>query len=194
MSIKMKINDFDLLCEVKASDDIQACENELNRLGWTFGYFCKNPKLTFGQALSQRLPNRYALQYGEIDDLCLSLTAVWKGKSIVTKKVSRAATGPDLKQIFIGSQNRYGRIVSAILRISPLPEAQQKLVLDFSTPRDIRIFLKKISNSGLRPLYVERVKARIIHMELIGPEMRLRAEMTALKRLASSARGKVTLL
>ena len=189
-SSSLNIDATDGLCTIPADVTLEALETELNAAGWTLGYVPDDTKMTVGQALGKRAPNRHALRYGEIDDICLSLTATWHHKKIITKKVSRAATGPDLKQIFIGSGDHYGTITEAILRIVPLPGTRLNVSLGFNNDDDRSKFLKFFSNSGLRPLYCELL-GRTVTMELIGPETRLAAETAALKRLASKCRGTV---
>ncbi len=191
------VDAVNLLVHASADRDIGVLEYELNLQGFTLGYLPADSKVkTLGQALALRAANHYAPRYGEIDDICLSLTAVWKKKNIRTKKVPRAATGPDLKQIFIGSGNAYGRIVEGIFRICPFPPARRDVSITFKTETQKRNFLKDLSNSGLRPLFMMEAETRDsqLKLALVGPGARLEAEIAALKRLVQKSRGTVHVL
>ncbi len=114
----MKIDFISLLITCSVDRSLKDLERDLNREGFTLGYRPADKNIrTLRQALEKRGHNLNFLRYGEIEDICTSLKIRRKGKSIVTKNVPRAATGPDFKKIFMGSEQRYGKILEATLRI-----------------------------------------------------------------------------
>jgi alkyldihydroxyacetonephosphate synthase len=81
---------------------------------------------TIGGFLASRSAGALSSKYGKIEDMCEEIEVVLPtGEIARTKKVPRAASGPDLKQLFIGSEGTLGVITEATLRIWPLPEVRR---------------------------------------------------------------------
>ena len=136
----------------------------------------KNP--TLKKILSEAIPNLYALRYGEIEDMCLSVTVKTSWGEIHTKSVPRSATGSDLKKIFMGSRGKYGDIVEAMLRIVPLPEKTKKISLKFQSQKKQKYFLRTLWAHGIRPSRLKKLKNTLILeleglSEVVGAELRL---------------------
>ncbi|HMF33867.1 MAG TPA: FAD-binding oxidoreductase [Candidatus Lokiarchaeia archaeon] len=78
---------------------------------------------TVGGFLASRSAGALSSKYGKIEDMCEALEVVVPtGEVVRTRKVPRSATGPDFKQLFIGSEGTLGVITEATLRIWPQPE------------------------------------------------------------------------
>lgn len=168
-------------------------EKLLNYEGYSLGYKpTLENVLTLRQALDERIPNQYARKYGEIDDICLSLKAVRHGKAVETKRVPRAATGPDFKKIFIGSGSKYGRILEVTLRIIPLPKERSVLEIHWKGAGSRRNFLKLLDASGVRPVFFEKKGGRKILIHIEGTEEGVQAEGKCLKVLARETAGSMT--
>lgn len=81
---------------------------------------------TIGGFLASRSAGALSSKYGKIEDMCEEIEVVLPAGEIArTKKVPRAASGPDFKQLFIGSEGTLGVITEATLRIWPLPEVRR---------------------------------------------------------------------
>jgi alkyldihydroxyacetonephosphate synthase len=81
---------------------------------------------TIGGFLASRSAGALSSKYGKIEDMCEQIEVVLPNGDIArTKKVPRAASGPDFKQLFIGSEGTLGVITEATLRIWPLPEVRR---------------------------------------------------------------------
>ena len=184
------IDKTSLLLTCSVDETVAAAERRLNREGFTLGYRpAKSGRLTLRRALERRIPNRDALLYGEIEDLCVSLQAVRKGEVLVTRNVPRAATGPDFKKILIGSGARYAKIDKVVLRIHPKPEAREKIRVSWTAKKDRDDFLKKFWGSGIRPA-VFSASGRGASVILEGSREGLAAEFACLRRLIAATKGK----
>jgi len=81
---------------------------------------------TIGGFLASRSAGALSSKYGKIEDMCEEIEVVLPtGEIARTKKVPRAASGPDFKQLFIGSEGTLGVIAEATLRIWPVPEVRR---------------------------------------------------------------------
>ena len=75
----------------------------------------------------------FSTKYGKIEDLVQSLEVVMADGSIVrTKNAPRSSCGPDLDQVFIGSEGTLGIITEATLLIWPKP--QKRSWVDYGMP------------------------------------------------------------
>jgi alkyldihydroxyacetonephosphate synthase len=186
------IDKTSMLLTCPVDERLAVLERRLNREGLTLGYRPPQAgRLTLRQALERRIPNRDALLYGGIDDLCVSLQALRKGETIATRNVPRAATGPDFKKILIGSGRRYAKLVKAVLRVHPLPEAREVVRLAWKEKKNRDAFLKSLWGSGIRPVRL-RTGPRAVTVALEGAKEMVAAEKRCLRRLARPTKGKIT--
>ncbi|MFA7108562.1 MAG: FAD-binding oxidoreductase [Sphaerochaetaceae bacterium] len=80
---------------------------------------------TIGGALAHRGIGIMSTKYGKIDDQCMSLEVVLpNGKIINTLPVPKHAAGPDLNQMFIGSEGTLGIITKATFKMVKIPETR----------------------------------------------------------------------
>ena len=104
--------------------------------GYTLGHWPQSMDLsTVGGWLACRGAGQYSTRYGKIEDMVLGLEVVLAdGRVVHTEgRAPRAATGPNLTQLFVGSEGTLGVITEARLRIHPLPKAQGRRAVGFTT-------------------------------------------------------------
>ena len=95
------------------------------------GYSCQHiPSCltcgTIGGALGHRGIGIMSTKYGKIDDQCISMEVVLPNGDIInTLPVPKHAAGPDLNQIFIGSEGTLGVITKATFKLFEQPESRQ---------------------------------------------------------------------
>ena len=81
---------------------------------------------TIGGALGHRGVGILSSRYGKIDDMCMSMEVVLPNGDIMnTLPVPKHAAGPDLNQIFIGSEGTLGVITKATFRLFEQPECRR---------------------------------------------------------------------
>jgi len=111
-------------------------EDVLKAEGFTVGHWPQSMALsTVGGWLACRGAGQYSTRYGKIEDMVAGLeVALADGRMVRTGCTGpRAAVGPDLTQLFVGSEGVLGVITSATLRLHPLPPAQSRLAYGFPT-------------------------------------------------------------
>lgn len=103
----------------------QELEEFLQAKGYTSGHFPSSIfSSAYGGFAAARSAGVLSSKYGKIEDMVSGLQVVLpNGQLLQTKTVPRSSMGPDLKQLFIGSEGTYGIITELTLRISPLPES-----------------------------------------------------------------------
>ena len=81
---------------------------------------------TVGGFLAHRGIGVVSTKYGKIDDMVLQMEVVLpNGDIIYTSSAPKHAAGPDLNQIFIGSEGTLGIITKAQIRIYIQPEVRR---------------------------------------------------------------------
>ncbi|MCB0999687.1 MAG: FAD-binding oxidoreductase [Acidimicrobiales bacterium] len=100
-------------------------ERELAAHGCSVGHFPQSFDLaTVGGWVACRGAGQYSTRYGKIEDMVVGLEVVLAdGSTIRTGGAPAAAVGPDLTQLFVGSEGTLGVITRVWLRTHPLPAA-----------------------------------------------------------------------
>jgi len=93
--------------------------------------------------------------YGKIEDLTLGLQVVLPNGTIIElKAVPRHSVGPDLKQLFIGSEGTLGIITEATLRLFKIPEKRSFRSMCFKDVKSGLAAIREIFHSSINPSIV----------------------------------------
>ena len=128
---------------------------------------------TVGGFLAHRGIGVVSTKYGKIDDMVLQMEVVLpNGDIIETSPAPKHAAGPDLNQIFIGSEGTLGIMTKAQIRIYDQPETRRFRGFLFKNMSDAfsasRELLQKFKPSVMR-LYNEAETATLIK-KIVGVE------------------------
>ncbi len=128
---------------------------------------------TVGGFLAHRGIGVVSTKYGKIDDMVLQMEVVLpNGDIIETSPAPKHAAGPDLNQIFIGSEGTLGIMTKAQMRIYDQPEVRKFRGFLFKNMSDAfsasRELLQKFKPSVMR-LYNEAETASLIK-KIVGVE------------------------
>ena len=119
----------------------------------TMGHWPQSIALsTVGGWLACRSAGQLSNRYGKIEDMAVGLdVALADGRIIHTGGAPRAAVGPDLNQVFIGSEGTLGVILGARVRIHALPAAEQRAAYGFDSFDAANQACRRILQRGARP-------------------------------------------
>ena len=134
------VDDDSLLVDVAAGTFGPTLEQELRSdYGLTIGHFPQSIDLaTVGGWIACSGAGQYSTRYGKIEDIVAGLEVVLaSGEVIRTGALAgagpRSAQGPDLTQLFVGSEGTLGIVTAARLRAHVLPRAEQRLAFGFDS-------------------------------------------------------------
>jgi len=118
----VKIDGEGGLATFQAGIDGPALEAALAAHGLTLGHFPQSFEYsTLGGWIATRSSGQQSNGYGSIEDLVVALRMVTPKGVVRTLEVPRAASGPDLNELVLGSEGSLGVIVEATLRVSRAP-------------------------------------------------------------------------
>jgi len=94
------------------------------RQGLTLGHYPQSIDIsTVGGWVATRSAGQFSTAYGNIEDVVVGLEVVLpSGEILVTRQTPRASTGPDLKNIFIGSEGTLGVMTAVTFSLRWKPE------------------------------------------------------------------------
>ena len=121
--------------------------------GVTLGHWPQSIALsTVGGWLACRSAGQYSNRYGKIEDMVVGLDLVLAdGRRLSTGGAPRAATGPDLTQLFVGSEGTLGVITGARLRVHPVPVATWSAAFGYASFADGLEACRVLIQRGVTP-------------------------------------------
>jgi alkyldihydroxyacetonephosphate synthase len=121
--------------------------------GLTCGHWPQSMALsTVGGWLACRGAGQLSTRYGKIEDIVVGLDVVLADGTLVsTGGAPRAAVGPDLTQLFVGSEGTLGIIVGARLRAHPIPAAEGRAAYSFESFTDGLDAMRRVVQRGATP-------------------------------------------
>jgi len=99
-------------------------ENTLNEAGFTAGQYPQSyHSAVLGGMVATRAIGTFSTKYGKMDDMVNSLEVVLPdGRIIKTHTAPKSSTGPELDQLFLGSEGVYGIVTKVEMKIYPIAE------------------------------------------------------------------------
>ncbi len=121
--------------------------------GVTCGHWPQSMALsTVGGWVACRGAGQLSTRYGKIEDIVTGLDVVLAdGTELTTGGAPRAAVGPDLTQVFVGSEGTLGVIVGARLRAHPSPAAEGRAAYAFTSFTGALDAMRRVVQRGATP-------------------------------------------
>ena len=126
MNRVLEVRPTDLTAQVEAGIVLQDLVDVLATHGLMPGHDPYSvPIATIGGAISTNGVGYRAAAYGPMGEQVVGLEVVLPdGRVLTTKSVPKYSSGPNLNQLFIGSEGAFGIITEATIRVYRQPEAQ----------------------------------------------------------------------
>jgi alkyldihydroxyacetonephosphate synthase len=148
------VDPISMLVDVRAGMFGDVFEDELREQhGVTCGHWPQSMALsTVGGWVACRGAGQMSTRYGKIEDIVEGLDVVLAdGTLLRTGGAPRAAVGPDLTQVFLGSEGTLGVVVGARLRAHRLPPSEVRGAFTFSSFTAGLDAMRRIVQRGATP-------------------------------------------
>lgn len=162
------VDDTSLVLDVHAGtygDDLEDTLRAEHRV--TLGHWPQSMALsTVGGWLACRSAGQYSNRYGKIEDMVLGLEVVLADGSVIHtgRRGPRMASGPDLTQLFVGSEGTLGVVTRAQFRVHPIPAHEERAAWSFDTFAGgldaCRRMLRRGASPAVQRLYDHRESKR----------------------------------
>jgi alkyldihydroxyacetonephosphate synthase len=134
MNKVLSVDEKSLLAEVQPGCLGPELEKALGSAGLTLGHFPQSFEYSsVGGWVATRGAGTESTRYGKIEDMVESLRLVTPQGTIETPLVPASATGPDLRQILVGSEGSMGIITSVTLKLRKTPQSRSYVGVLFKT-------------------------------------------------------------
>jgi alkyldihydroxyacetonephosphate synthase len=149
----VELDDRDLLATFRAGTNGMAAERRVQEAGLTIGHWPQSIELsTVGGWVATRAAGQLSTAYGNIEDLLFSLEAVLPDGTLVrTRGTPRASAGPDLRQLFLGSEGTLGVVTEVTFSLRPKPELSRGQAFHFADLDTGLEAIRRLMREGHRP-------------------------------------------
>jgi alkyldihydroxyacetonephosphate synthase len=119
----LSLDEDNLTVTVQAGVVLGVLETWLGKRGYTGGHYPQSIDLAqIGGLVATRSSGQFSTHYGSIEDLVAGLEAVLPdGRVVRIDSQPRRAVGPDLRQLWLGSEGAFGIITEVTLKVFPRP-------------------------------------------------------------------------
>lgn len=150
----IEIDEISNLVTIGTDLKLSDLETMLAKKHFTLGYFVPpHNEYKLEEALSKRMKNLYSTFYGDISDLCVSLSLHAQNQNnFQTFLTPRQAAGPDWKNFILGSKHHLGFIYQATLKIFHKPKHSAYLVVGLAHDIASHALEQECMRTELNPL------------------------------------------
>jgi alkyldihydroxyacetonephosphate synthase len=131
-------------------------EERLNRQGFTGGHFPQSAhSATLGGMAATRAVGTFSTRYGKMDDMITALEVVLPdGRMLRTHPAPKRSSGPELVQLFLGSEGTLGVITEVAMKVHRVPETRLFRTCVFPDTAGGLRAIRRFVQDGARPAVV----------------------------------------
>lgn len=131
-------------------------ENMLNERGFTCGQYPQSfQSAVIGGMVATRAIGTFSTKYGKMDDMTNALEVVLPNGDVVnTHKAPKRSTGPELNELFLGSEGVYGIVTKAELYIYPIAEKRYFEAYTFAKTETGLQAIRNFIQKGIKPAVI----------------------------------------
>ncbi|MGW1174917.1 FAD-binding oxidoreductase [Kitasatospora sp. NPDC002543] len=132
-----------------------AAEALLAERGWELGHYPQSFRYaTIGGFAATRSSGQDSAGYGRFDEMVRGLRAVTPAGVLDLGRAPASAAGPDLRQLFLGSEGTLGVITAVRLRVHPLPAVKAYEAWSFPDFATGTAALRAVEQQGTGPTVI----------------------------------------
>ena len=146
------LDETSLLATLGAGTTGPQAEELLHARGYTLGHFPQSFEYaSIGGYAATRSSGQASRGYGRFDDLVHALRVATPVGELRLGRAPASAAGPDLRELFLGSEGAFGVITEVTVRVRPLPGATAYGAWTFADFAAGAEALRELTQRGIRP-------------------------------------------
>jgi alkyldihydroxyacetonephosphate synthase len=124
----------------------------LGERGYTIGHFPQSFEYaTLGGFAAARSSGQASAGYGRFDELVVAMEVATPAGTLSLGRAPKTATGPDLRQLLLGSEGAFGIITSLTVQIRPAPQMRIYEGWRFGSFLEGAAVIRRLAQDGPRP-------------------------------------------
>ncbi|GAA1946492.1 FAD-binding oxidoreductase [Microbacterium deminutum] len=148
----LDLDETSLLATFGAGTTGPQAEELLRAHGFTLGHFPQSFEYaTIGGFAATRSSGQASRGYGRFDDLVHALRIATPVGDLSLGRAPASAAGPDLRELFLGSEGAFGVLTEVTVRVRPLPGATGYAAWTFPDFGSGAEALREATQRGIRP-------------------------------------------
>jgi alkyldihydroxyacetonephosphate synthase len=148
----LRLDETSLLATFGAGTTGPQAEEMLAAHGYTVGHFPQSfLYASLGGFAATRSSGQASRGYGRFDDLVHALRVATPRGDLDLGRAPASAAGPDLRELFLGSEGAFGVLTEVTVRIRPLAGATAYAAWSFPTFDDGAGAFREATQRGIRP-------------------------------------------
>lgn len=148
----LELDDVSLLATFGAGTTGPQAEELLGARGFTLGHFPQSFEYaSLGGYAATRSSGQASRGYGRFDDLIHALRIATPAGDLDLGRAPASAAGPDLRELFLGSEGAFGVLTEVTVRIRPVPGATAYRAWTFPDFDAGAQALRTATQRGIRP-------------------------------------------
>ncbi len=151
----LELDETSLLATFGAGTTGPQAEELLGAHGFTLGHFPQSFEYaTIGGFAATRSSGQASRGYGRFDDLVHALRIATPVGELSLGRAPASAAGPDLRELFLGSEGAFGVLTEVSVRIAPMPGATAYGAWIFPDFASGSAAVREATQRGIRPTVV----------------------------------------
>lgn len=160
-----------MVAEMEAGLRAPLAERLLAGHGLTLGHFPQSFEYaTLGGFAAARSSGQSSAGYGRFDDMVVGMTVATPRGTLDLGRAPRSAAGPDLRQVFLGSEGAFGVITSLRLRVRRAPAERRYEGWRFESFAAGSAALRRLAQDGPTPTVLRLSDETETMVGLAGPD------------------------
>jgi len=148
----LALDETSLLATFGAGTTGPQAEELLAARGYTVGHFPQSFRYaSIGGFAATRSSGQASRGYGRFDDLVHALRVATPAGDLELGRAPASAAGPDLRELFLGSEGAFGVLTEVTVRIRPVPAATAYTAWTFPDFESGAAAFREATQRGIRP-------------------------------------------
>ncbi|MGO3325591.1 FAD-binding oxidoreductase [Gordonia sp. (in: high G+C Gram-positive bacteria)] len=148
----LELDEVSRIATFAAGTRLPEAERLLGERGFELGHFPQSYEgATIGGCAVTRSAGQSSIGYGRFDDMVVGLTVATPTGISEIGTAPKSAAGPDLRQLFLGSEGAFGVVTTVRVHVHPVPTVRRFYGWHFSDFSSGAAAMRALAQSAVKP-------------------------------------------